>query len=379
MARGRKKSASPELYTEEQQKLIEKHISEHFGTISNFYQNMEDESTKLSINVIPASRKKPYVTLITSGMGAHVMKAKGKKGGEFENRAELVMYMPPYWKPDDNDDEAGFWPVRLLDLIANFASDEKTWLSWGHTIDYGKSFEEQSGFRGIILVMAAAGKDSWHCRLSDSEKVTFYQVVPLLESELRFAVKNGGAALAGRMDKDVKNAADPDRNPYVPDNFEDILDTAADHSCKIEEKELDLPEINGANHISSFLRWMIHHDMINDEFSEHFEEELAQIRAEKLDVRTFLMKSLDGELDRELFTDEGREFSGYYYDFYSDGDDPCYPSDVDSMALDYFGEERYNCDEFKDEAYLFVPYDEAYHEHMAEYIDRAYERFQSDK
>ncbi len=376
MAEKRKKTASPEIYTEEQLRLIEKHISDNFGTVSNFYQNTDEQLLKLSINVIPASRKKLYVTLVTSGMGAHVMKTKDKKGGKYENRAELVLFMPPYWKPDDEEDD-NFWPVRLLDLIANFASDEKTWLSWGHTIDYGKGFEEQSGFRGVILIMSDSGKESRYCDISGSEKVTFYQVVPLFETELRFAVKNGSAALVARMGDDVKNAADPDRKPYVPDNFEDILDTVEEHSGKIEDKELDLPEINGANHISAFLRWMILHDMINEEFSEYFGEELDQIRDGSLDVRSFLVKSLDGELNKELFTDEGREFSGYYYDFYSDGDYPCYPSDVDSMALDFFGEERYNCEEFQDEAYLFVPYNEEYHRRMSEYIDRAYDRFNS--
>lgn len=376
MAGRRKKSASPEVYTEEELRLIEKHISDNFGTVSNFYQNTDEQSIKLSINVIPASRKKPFVTLVTSGMGAHVMRVKDKSGVVHENRAELVLCMPPYWKPDDEDDD-DFWPVRLLDLIAGFASEKTTWLGWGHTIDYGEGFEEQSGFRGVILLMPPAGKEAHSCKISDSEKVTFYQVVPLFECEMRFAVRNGGAALAGCIGEDIKNAADCDRKPYVPVNFEDILDTVEDHSGKIEKKELDIPEINGANHISAFLHWMIDHDMINDEFLDHFDEEFAQIRNGELDVRDFLMRCLGGELDTELFNDEGREFSGYYYNFYSDGDYPCYPSDVDSMALDFFGEERYNCEEFQDEAYLFVPYGDEYYERMSAYIDKAYERFNS--
>ena len=179
------------------------------------------------------------------------------------------------------------------------------------------------------------------------------------------------------MDNDIRNAADSDRKPYVPENFEDILDTAEDHSGKIEKKELDIPEINGANHISAFLRWMIDHDMINEEFLDYFDDEFSQIEDGSLDVRDFLMSSLDGELNKELFTDEGKAFSGYYYDFYGGDDYPCYPSDVDSMALDYFGEERYNCDEFQDEAYLFVPYGDEYYERMSAYIDKAYERFNS--
>lgn len=373
MARRKKDPSAQELYTDEQRRLIEKHITEHFGMVSNYYQNTDESSIKLDINVIPASRKKPYVTLVTTGMGAHVMRARGKRGNVSE-RAELVLYLPPYMAPAADDNGNLFWPVRLIDLVANFAAEENVWLGIGHTINYGRNFEERSGFRGVILLMADAGEDAWNCQFSDGEKVTFYQLVPLFDSEMRYAVKVGPIALARRLG-DLKKAADSDRNPCVPDNFEDILDNVADHSCKIEKNELELPEINGANHIASFLRWMIFHGMINDEFLEHFEDEFSQIRAGELDVRTFLMRCLDGELNKELFTDEGMDFSGYYYDFYGGDDYPCYPSDVDSMALNFFGEERYNCEEFCDEAYLFVPYNEDYYARMAAYIDKAYEGF----
>ena len=376
MAEKTKKTPEKIRYTDDQRRLIDRHIGEHFGLIGTFFENTDEDRIKLEINVIPASRKNPYVTLITTGAGAHVMKSAGRRGGKLENRAEFVLYMPPNWSPESDDDDA-IWAVRLLDLIANFAAEDKTWLSWGHTIDYGESFVEQTGFRGIMLLMADAGEESWHCKLSDKEKVTFYQVIPLFEHELKFAVKIGVPILAERMDNDIRNAADSDRKPYVPENFEDILDTVEEHSGKIEKKELDIPEINGANHISAFLRWMIDHDMINEEFLDYFDDEFSQIEDGSLDVRDFLMSSLDGELNKELFTDEGKAFSGYYYDFYGGDDYPCYPSDVDSMALDYFGEERYNCDEFQDEAYLFVPYGDEYYERMSAYIDKAYERFNS--
>lgn len=374
MARGRKKVKEPEVYTAEQLKLIEKHIKDNFGTVSNYFQNNEESRIQLNINVIPASRKSPYVTLVTTGMGAHVMSARGNSGTDYFSRGELVLCLPPGWKFDDSEPE-NFWPVRLLDIIANFASGENSWLSWGHTIDYGEKLQEMTGFRGVILIMSMFGEDSWNCRLSESDKVTFYQVIPLFESELRFKEKNGSAALVDQMGEDFSRIADSDRKHFVPDNFSEIFDTVEEHACKVEDKELDILDINGANHIAAFLRWIIEHDMINKEFLDYFAEEFGQIRSGELDIRKFLINSLDGELNKEIFTDEGQEFAGYYYDFYRDDGEPCYPSDVDSMALDYFGEERYNCEEFQDEAYLFVPFDEAYFERMFVYIDKAYKRF----
>lgn len=377
MARGRKKKAEQEIYTDEQKRIVEEHITDKFGTAENFFQRKEEGRLSLDINVIPASRKNPYVTLVTVGMGAHLMKAVGKSGEKYSGRGELVLCLPPGWKFDGSEPN-DFWPVHLLDLIAEFSAADNTWLSWGHTIDYGKSFQRQSGFRGVILLMSMFGRDSWECRLSEDDEVTFYQVIPLTESELMFAEKNGSAALTDRMGSNFSKVADSERSSCVPDNFSDILDTVEDHACKIEEKELDIPDINGADHIAAFLRWMIEHNMINDEFLDYFDEEFGQIRSGELDIRKFLINSLDGELNKELFTEEGKAFSGYYYDFYGDDDAPCYPSDVDSMALDYFGEERYESDEFCDEAYLFVPFGEAYFEHMSGYIDKAYNKFLQD-
>ena len=61
--------------------------------------------------------------------------------------------------------------------------------------------------------------------------------------------------------------------------------------------------------------------------------------------------------------------------FYADEDAPCYPEDVDCMAKDYFGEEKYNCEEFQNEAYLFVPYGEEYYVRITKYINENYRKF----
>ncbi len=378
MARRKKKPENQDLYTPEQAELIEKHIEKYFGRAENFFQKNEQTGIQVNINIIPPSRKQPFYTLVTSGVGAHVMRAEGKSGEEFTGRAEFVLCLPPGWKPE-SDEAKDFWPVRLLDIISEFAAEEDIWLGWGHTIEYGENFRELTGFQGVILIMAMFGADSWTCKLNDKEEVSFYQVIPLFESEIRFKEKNGSAALINQMGIDFSKVADPDRKHYVPDNFDDIIDTVEEHACKVEEKALEILDINGANHISAFLRWMIDHSMINDEFLDYFAEEFEQISSGELDIRKFLINSLDGELNKELFTDEGQAFSGNYYDFYRDDGDPCYPSDVDRMALDYFGEERYNSDEFQDEAYLFVPFDESYFDRMFRYIDKAYENFQKNK
>ena len=46
---------------------------------------------------------------------------------------------------------------------------------------------------------------------------------------------------------------------------------------------------------------------------------------------------------------------------------------MDAYALRYFGPERYHSEEFQDEAYLFVPFDEDYYQAMARVIRERWE------
>ena len=43
------------------------------------------------------------------------------------------------------------------------------------------------------------------------------------------------------------------------------------------------------------------------------------------------------------------------------------------ISPDFF--KKYHCEEYKDEAYLFVPYDEEYYQGLSKYIDKAWEKF----
>lgn len=91
----------------------------------------------------------------------------------------------------------------------------------------------------------------------------------------------------------------------------------------------------------------------------------------------FIKDNLNGQLTRFLFNKQGRAFADYYYgSYYGANETPFYPGDIDNHALDYFGPERYHSDEFKEEAYLFVPYDEDYYQAMSQRIDRRFANWQ---
>ena len=124
-----------------------------------------------------------------------------------------------------------------------------------------------------------------------------------------------------------------------------------------------------------YLRGCMEHDLMGEEFLTEYREVAEKVKADpaSVDLREFIRDELDGCLFSVLFNQQGRAFAGYYY---GEGDSPYYPADVDDNALRFFGPERYHSDEFQDEAYLFIPFDEDYYQAMAEVIEERFANWQ---
>ena len=170
----------------------------------------------------------------------------------------------------------------------------------------------------------------------------------------------------------------PDEGGDDPDDGEDDvveMDDGAFHLETIQEKSLPVDEINAYNHMAIYLRWCMEHDLMDEEFLKEYGEVVKQVKADpaSVDLRAFIQNELDGCLFSVLFDQKGRAFAGYYY---GEGDSPYYPADVDDNALRFFGPERYHSNEFQDEAYLFIPFDEDYYQAMAKVIEERFTNWQ---
>ena len=153
------------------------------------------------------------------------------------------------------------------------------------------------------------------------------------------------------------------------------MDDAAWHLESIQEKGLPVDEINAYNHMAIYLRWCMEHDLMGGKFLAEHGEVVNQVKADpgNTDLRTFIREELFGCLFSALFNQKGRAFAGYYY---GEGDSPYYPADIDDYALKYFGPSRYHSNEFQQEAYLFIPFDEKYYQTMAQVIEERFENWQ---
>lgn len=155
-----------------------------------------------------------------------------------------------------------------------------------------------------------------------------------------------------------------------------IVDRGYTHSTKIKKKSLNLNELAGYNHLAVFLRWMYEHHMLSDYLLSEYPALASIIEEKKIDLREVLRVTpvFASRLTLAHFNDMGQDFARKYYVFGQGG----YPADVDKYAEEYFGTEKYNSEEFQDEAYLFVPYNEEYYQGLSKYIDAAFEKYTSD-
>ena len=373
----------PEVYTEEEMETVEGHIQQYFGKFENVFHELSSPDIHVDICVVPPSEERDYYTLVTMGMGAHRMNVPEELAEYKLERAELAIALPRNWKlkREDLKNERWYWPIRLLKTLARLPIASDTWLGFGHTMDNEKDFAKGTKLCAAILTGPQDTEDgSEVCILPSGEEVNFYQVIPLYRDELEYKLAHDADALLGKMNG-ISFVVEPDRQDAITrgtlsnDDFDGEMDDASYHLESIEEKELPIDPINAYNHMAIYLRWCMEHDLMGEDFLKEYSEVAKQVKADpaSVDLREFIRDELDGCLFSVLFNQQGRAFAGYYY---GEGDSPYYPADVDDNALRFFGPERYHSDEFQDEAYLFIPFDEDYYQAMAEVIGERFENWQ---
>ena len=373
----------PEVYTEEEMEAVEGHIQQYFGKFENVFHELSSPDIHVDICVVPPSEERDYYTLVTMGMGAHRMNVPEELAEYKLERAELAIALPGNWKlkHEDLKNERWYWPIRLLKTLARLPIASDTWLGFGHTMDNEDDFAKDTKLCAAMLTGPQDAEDgSEVCILPSGEEVNFYQVIPLYRDELEYKLAYDADALLDKMNG-ISFVVEPDRQDAITrgtlsnDDFDGEMDDASYHIESIEEKELPIDPINAYNHMAIYLRWCMEHDLMGEDFLKEYSEVAKQVKADpaSVDLREFIRDELDGCLFSVLFNQQGRAFAGYYY---GEGDSPYYPADIDDYALKYFGPSRYHSNEFQQEAYLFIPFDEKYYQTMAQVIEERFENWQ---
>ena len=379
---------TPEVYTEDEMSAIEQHIKNTFGEFETVFHELVSPDIHVDICVVQPSEEKDYYTLVTMGMGAHRMNVPEELAEYKLERAELAIALPKDWKLDEESlkDERWYWPIGLLKVLARLPISNDTWLGFGHTMEKQSPFAKNTTLCGALLVgpqdIVWTGGEV--CTLPSGEEVNFYQVIPLYHNEMEYKMEHDADALLEKM-AGISFVVNPARQNAItrgtPDGENDEsdyieeMDDAAWHLESIQEKGLPLDELSAYNHMAIYLRWCMEHDLMSTEFMERYWEQVQPFMADlsSADLRCFIRDQLKGQLFGALFSKEGAAFASYYY---GEADSPYFPSDIDNYALEYFGAERYYSEEFQDEAYLFIPFDENYYQAMAKVIEKRFANWQ---
>lgn len=203
---GDNKSIAPEMYSEDEIDIIEKHIEHYYGNFEFVFHEKVSPDIHVDICLIPPSEECNWYTLVTMGMGAHLMNVPNQLKEEWLKRAELVICLPEYWKLDKEHlkDEKWYWPIRLLKELARFPGENNTWLGWGHTVSYDGPLSYTTELCASILINPPCGNVGGNtCTLPDGEEVNFYQVIPLYGDELEYKLKNGTQKLLDKMNDNI--------------------------------------------------------------------------------------------------------------------------------------------------------------------------------
>ena len=371
-----------EAYDDDELDVLEEHIKDNYGDFPTVFHEMTSRDIILDVACIPPTKERNFFTLVTMGMGAHLMSIPEALPADENARAELLICLPPDWKLGESD-EKWFWPIALLKDLAKLPLNTDSWLGWGHSVDHQNYLAPNTGFCGSLLLYPEGVSDeAEYCVLPNGDRVNFFEVIPLYREEMEYKISHDTQALLERM-KTVSHVVDINR-PNCCEGFEDErrprpVDSAKMHSDKIAEKNLPLDAKCGCNHLAIFMRWCVEHDLAAPELREYFPEVADGVKnGTQTDLRDFILNCWGGDMELHLFNYMGVCFTDYYYNWNRRDAAHFYPADVDKYAESYFGTEKYNSEEFQDEAYLFVPFDEEYYKGLSKYIDRAFADFLPD-
>lgn len=366
---------TPEMYTPEQMSLVEQHIQQYFGKFENVFHEIVSPDIHVDICIVPPTEERDYYTLVTMGMGAHRMNVPSELADQKLERAELALALPPDWKLEEEALKEGrwYWPIRLLKALARLPIASDTWLGWGHTMDNQEPFAEDTELCAALLIAPQRVEEKGLvCVLPDGDEVNFYQVIPLYREEMEYKLAHDAEALLDRM-SGVSFVVWPDRPGALSrrGRREQKMDDGAWHLESIREKKLPVEEITAYNHMAIYLRWCIEQDLMEEDFLAKYGDVAEKVKTDPagVDLRAFIRDELAGQLTTALFNEMGAGFAWYYY---GDLPAPHFPCDIDDYSLRYFGPARYHSDEFQDEAYLFIPFDEEYYQAMARLMEKRF-------
>jgi hypothetical protein len=202
---------------------IAAHLRQFIGEPAQVFHEIVSDRVHIDVHIVAPRADRDFYTLITTGMSDLPMTAPpGAEGLRF---AELVLALPATWtsRPlwdEDLEDEALYWPIRLLKTLTRLPHEYATWLGYGHTIPNGDPPEPYSSGTdlccALLLPPLTVPPEFFRLDVRTGKTIHFYGVVPLYRSETEFKLRHGTDGLVDcLLDWSVTELVDAKRPPTV--------------------------------------------------------------------------------------------------------------------------------------------------------------------
>ena len=199
--------AAESLYMEN----IEAHFNLCFPNRStSVLHEILSDLVHIDIHIMEPPTKEDFWVVFTTGMSDLPMTMpQGIENPDEWNRAELVMFLPPEWNPENATDTStevpheDFIPISTLKFLARMPHYYESWLGNGHTVPNGAEytpFIEGSEMGGVVLLDCLDDK-AYRTIAKDGTIINFYVVVPLSRAETEHKLEHGLEALLQKMDE----------------------------------------------------------------------------------------------------------------------------------------------------------------------------------
>jgi hypothetical protein len=216
----------PEMPSDEAESLepIHAHLEAMLGEVENVFHELVSDMAHIDVLHVGASAKRPFQTLVTSGMSDLPMTVPPDT--QSPRYVELMLTLPATWHIDKDSfrNEVWYWPFRLLKELALLPHKHATWLGWGHTIPNGdppRPYAPNTKLCGALVMPSLLVPRDFHTlQINQEKEIFFFAVYPLYAEEMELKMRSGLDALLERFDQaKIKDLIDIGRENVARKRF----------------------------------------------------------------------------------------------------------------------------------------------------------------
>jgi hypothetical protein len=184
---------------------IDAHLEKHLGPVASVHHEIVSDLVHIDLHLIAPTPERNFYTVVTSGMSEVSMTVP--EGCEEFRFAELMLALPPTWPLGEAElnDEANYWPLRWLKILARFPHEYDTWLAFGHSIPNGnppEPFHSSVPFCCHLLrEPRTTPEEFFRLEFAPERTINFWAVVPLHSDEMDFKLRHPAEKLCDRLDR----------------------------------------------------------------------------------------------------------------------------------------------------------------------------------